>query len=713
MKPHMFVALLTTSVLLIGLPFQPHAAPGTVTVSTFPDEKCLGLLSRTASNNLAVTLTDCRSAPDWQILADGRIGLGGRRSPTYCLNVDTASYTPKNVSIWECSGSTSVNQVWTWNGDGTIKLNSKDLCLTTTETGAGQLTIAGCSSITWALKSLSAGATRNFNTNYQVADQNKPDFEPPYEQAHNTRIAKPYDLLKPGLRSEVPAQLKPHSRLLLTDIEDRPFFDYFAWQTFIGLIWPADSKHRGVADPSVPTGKQFREKNTTGDNCNCVPVVWETFRTVSAALPGPGAGAAAPTQPKRWNDSDTPYKRPFNLDLTSKGKSRTQLDEAFSSPLIDQNRKYVRYQLQLNEVLYEFVRRNKWYLKGNLPKSPTIAGLPPLSVKPPLLADKHGKLEIQQQPQTNTVVKQPVNGNSITIKAAWRIMIEEAEYPWQRVDDLSRYFVSEANISDPSGRMPSKVRKVGLVGLHVVVKTPQFSQGIWASFEHVDNLEAPSGIRPSFNNGNGIFHPKGFSYQPPTISSNQNLLPEQYRTPVEVSRIYKIPNTPVAGSKEFPSSKEFPYGLSTQGMNQKYQEILEGTVWKNYQLVITQWPTDPASFYAKPFLYPRGFEDKPPASQNVAVQQAYERAMATASNAYPRWSGLPIPQVGALNTTMETYFQNPGNGQSLESTSCMGCHYGASDTDYFWALKLRTWPQPYDQGRLNPFDSTLAKEPAN
>jgi hypothetical protein len=85
-------------------------------------------------------------------------------------------------------------------------------------------------------KPLSAGVTENPNTNYQVADSNKADFEPSFEKAHNTRIMKPYHQLEPELRHDVPLQLKPHSRLLLTDIEDRPFFDYFAWQTFIGLI---------------------------------------------------------------------------------------------------------------------------------------------------------------------------------------------------------------------------------------------------------------------------------------------------------------------------------------------------------------------------------------------------------------------------------------------------------------------------------------------
>jgi hypothetical protein len=156
-------------------------------------------------------------------------------------------------------------------------------------------------------------------------------------------------------------------------------------------------------------------------------------------------------------------------------------------------------------------------------------------------------------------------------------------------------------------------------------------------------------------------------------------------------------------------------------MNQKYQELLKGTVWENYQLVITQWPTDPGSFYAKPFFYPRGIPFKNPPAKNepLAVKKVYQRALDNAKYAYPRWSGLPIPQVGALNSVMETYFQNPKKDHDLEDTSCMGCHYGASDMDYSWALKLRTWPQSlksgqnFAQGRLDPEDTKRSRQPTN
>ncbi len=535
---------------------------------------------------------------------------------------------------------------------------------------------------------LSAGQTVHPNGMYSTANG---DSLYPGEMAHNTRVSNPYYLINPSLNPNVPSHLYPHSRLVLTDVEDRTFFDFFAWQTFVGLVWPADSDYRGVPDLSIDS-LDFKNYNSSSDMSSRTPVVWETFRNFDDVFI-----MTDTTTPQTWNQTE--YSRPFDLDIFSK----MQMNEADGHPLIDQNHMYVRYNLQMNEVLYEFIRENKWYLKENLPKAPTQASLPPLPV------NGSGQINPMQQPQTNTTVVQPVNGNSITLKSAWRLMVLPADTvgkPYKQVDDLSRYFVSKATVQDPVTGKDS-VRYVGLVGLHVVVKTPQFTQGIWSSFEHVDNVKAPAGTRPSFNSGD-TFEPTGYSYIPDPMSNGAKIVAEAARVPVEVSRIYKIPTTPVG------TAENLQHGLSTVGLNKAFQELLSGTVWENYQLVITQWPTDPTTFYAKPFLAPRG--EEPDANQPFAVRDAFTRASMNETNAYPRWSGLPIPQYGCLNTTMETYNQNPPV-QTLESTSCMGCHYSASDMDYVWGLKLRTWPQNpqygFDQGRINPADTDSLKVPAN
>lgn len=527
--------------------------------------------------------------------------------------------------------------------------------------------------------------------NYSVVDSGAPNHEPP----HNTRVTNPYHELIPKLVPTVPQNVRPHSRDVLTDIEDRTFFDYNAWQTFIGLVWPADLDKRGVPDASVKTAADFKKSNKPSPGASRL-AVFETLLTSDDIFPTPSAVEVEPAQPSEW--FSTTYQRPFNLTATSKA---AVLDEAFSSPLIDQNRQYVRYSVQVNRVFYEYIRQNQYYLKGNLPKAPSPVAIPPLDV--PIDWNQSEPLTLLLQPQTNTTVIQPVNGNTITIKTAWRIMIVESDplKPWRREDDLSRYYTTVANVENAvTGKVEEKI--VGLVGMHVVVRTTQFPEGLWSTFSHVDNLDAPHGGRASFK-ADKQFYDRGFSYKP---LANE-FVTEDARIPVEVSRIYKIPDTPVA------TPENLPYGASTVGLNLSFQALLKGTVWGNYQLDVTQWPTDPDSFYAKPFLFPRGLDEKPDASQPPSVQEAYDRAAQAAELAYPRWSGLPIPQVGALNPVLETYFQNPLNGQTLEHTSCMGCHYNASDLGYVWVFKLGTWPQPYNQGRVNPEDSFKAAMPAN
>jgi hypothetical protein len=55
---------------------------------------------------------------------------------------------------------------------------------------------------------------------------------------------------------------------------------------------------------------------------------------------------------------------------------------------------------------------------------------------------------------------------------------------------------------------------------------------------------------------------------------------------------------------------------------------------------------------------------------------------------YPCTSGLPFPVTGAVNLTMETYFQS-ANSAAGSGNSCMACHFGAAYTDFSWGLKRR------------------------
>jgi hypothetical protein len=94
-------------------------------------------------------------------------------------------------------------------------------------------------------------------------------------------------------------------------------------------------------------------------------------------------------------------------------------------------------------------------------------------------------------------------------------------------------------------------------------------------------------------------------------------------------------------------------------VNQLYHTLLDSTVWVNYQLVITQWPTNAKSF--QPF----------------------------GSGLYPAAAGQPFPVNGATNTTAETYFQSQQDAYAAGGNSCMQCHWGASKADFSWGLLRR------------------------
>ncbi len=286
------------------------------------------------------------------------------------------------------------------------------------------------------------------------------------------------------------------------------------------------------------------------------PVVWGTYKEAFELF---GQGDHRPTPWDSFRSSVTPCAEAAEgaKVMVMANKGGTLIDganEAFSFPLIDQNRHYACTEVRFNKAQYNFVRGlddnpKSWlYLAKNLARA---------------------------QPIAMPASRAPKTVGSIMLKATWRKMTVG--------DDQNRYYVVDAWIVDADSSQPKCVQaKMGLVGLHIVQKLDDFAQWIWSSFEQVDNVARGLGATAStpISFKNGTDNPKtvdGWANRP--IAKVPPLLPYDERIPVQVTRYNPIPAT--------------PEGRSTQDLNKVYQKLLAGTVWAHYQLVITQWPSTP------------------------------------------------------------------------------------------------------------------------
>jgi hypothetical protein len=99
-----------------------------------------------------------------------------------------------------------------------------------------------------------------------------------------------------------------------------------------------------------------------------------------------------------------------------------------------------------------------------------------------------------------------------------------------------------------------------------------------------------------------------------------------------------------------------PLTADTKKMNAQFQGILKGTVWENYMLLSTQWPSD---FNCARKVAP---DARPELDPNTDVEKE------------PDMNCAPAPTFLA-NSTLETYSQG---SVPLASSSCMACHGNAT-----------------------------------
>ncbi|NER96591.1 MAG: hypothetical protein F6J86_22565 [Symploca sp. SIO1B1] len=400
---------------------------------------------------------------------------------------------------------------------------------------------------------------------------------------------------------QIPTQITTPQEISLDSLQDA--FDEFSWQMFVGLNWPV-----------LPNGAPDIEKKIGETD---VPGVWQFWKeNYDIFLPDGSL-------PLPWGEQQPPpaiCEGQENLSVMRQiGKRPLLLNASMQpfrdGPLIDQNGNYARFQISLNQVMFDYIMHNSLYNREGQQEF------------------KHSGNQVnfpEFQPGENN---NPYSGDpgAIMVKTSWKILDKGVG------DDPNQFHAQKVLIYTPAGEGVNEsceIGQVGLVGMHIVAKLKNQPQWTWSTFEHIAN--APTqGITPPL--------PSYWFYKKDcddclavNTQPQQPWNPNQPGTPVQVVR-----QTPIANS--------------TQAINTSWHKALAAinpeSVWLNYQLVSTQWPTQP----------------------NNPVDP----------------SGNPAPPFLA-NTTLETYIQ--GNTPNV-SSSCILCHNNATDTtgsfsDFTFTLSL-------------------------
>lgn len=409
-------------------------------------------------------------------------------------------------------------------------------------------------------------------------------------------------------------------------ISDQPTFNCFAWQEFIGLNWPAAAGQRGVPDPNA-TPADFGTPNATWQT------VWETYKDPAEIF------LAGGKQPQPWNSAPPPP----NCVTTTAGAQAMLVkpgvrvlsalsafgnfildntQQASGQWLADQKGNLIYYEIKVNKDEFDSIYNNGFY-NADIQNKTAMTGVNPT-------------------PGGDHQVKLPAG--AIELKAAWRILTDPSH--------TSRYLTTQAVLKDPTGHCAQAT--IGLVGLHIIHKTPSQPQFVWATFEHVDNV--PPAAPATFNNPGctcqtAVTTACGGSKTPfQNCTSGQtqgqpcstNVPPPSY--PPSAS----CPDFPVQVTRSRPISDNSsdPVVATNKAAHALLIAANPKTVFQHYELVDVLWSTSPQDNYTN------------------GVKQPGPTIPLSMSGATPDPNALPV-----ANTTMETYVQGK---------TCLSCHVFAA-----------------------------------
>jgi hypothetical protein len=437
------------------------------------------------------------------------------------------------------------------------------------------------------------------------------------------------DALKRGIfglpcdaQQEGPPKSPPDARKL------QHGFDYYSWLTFIALNSPKNGKL--ISSETRPA--------------------WEDYKQLpDVMLPG---GAT----PDGWTDDNLPHDKDDKAapcaDKFKPGMMivHMEMEETYnepfkSGPLFDQNGNYALFTIFMNQQMFQYIKNHGLYSRVGQEEYPADIDFPSAD-------NAGGKL------------------GAIMIKASWKLMKPGVDFG-SNVQS-PRYHMVDALLYRPRSADSCRQVKLGLIGFHVGHKTVTRHQWIWTTFEHIKNVptenqvNAPGGISPdeqySFYNPRckecPINQTPPGSWDPDTRGLWHPDAPGW--VPFEHTSKFKSQIVRTGRSRIFPDEDD------VKTFNDAFHAWpqISNTVWKNYNLINTQWPSD----------FSCSTNSNPGGLQNAVLPDA---------------TCAPFPTFLA-NTTLETFSQPQQKSEitdkdqdedqevPLATSSCISCHNNAT-----------------------------------
>ena len=384
-------------------------------------------------------------------------------------------------------------------------------------------------------------------------------------------------------------------------------FDFYSWLTFLALNAPADGTRIDQAQPNTPTK-------------------WEqpsNFKHLLDVMLPDGRSSS-------WGDKK--IVPPECLDQYNKLNGKVMviemIEESFNEPfktgpLIDQQGNYAIFDILMNKSMFDYIQQHN------------------LQSKAGQQSKENASLKVDFPAGAN---RPPGDPGAVMIKVSWKVLDSPAERQnFHTVDAL----VLMPRHPNEAAKPPCLRKTLGLIGFHVGHKTEGRRQWIWTSFEHVKNVPEQQEVDNKQEQGPYNFYKVGCD--PTQCRVNQT-------PPTPWEPVFK--NGLRFHDSAFRSqiTRVVPLTDETKDMNERFHKIVGNTVWKNYMLLSTQWPSD---FRC--------------AAKKDDTSRPPPPVPATDFKKEPDMNCAPAPTYLA-NSTLETYSQGT---DPLASSSCMACHGNA------------------------------------